>query len=345
MNENKSTKPKRKSLKIMLYIFGALIALIVIWLTLGYLFQVQATKQFAEKFPAKGQLVDVNGHKMHIYCTGEGDKTVILDVGNGRTSLDWSLVQPELSKTARVCIFDRAGYGWSDPATTPRTGKNIVEEQKKMLEAAGITGPYILVGHSGGGMYARIFAKYYPEDVEGIVLVDSAATSADTLPALQKATMMQTQQMKVMKLLSTFNILPVLGKIGGEKAIPDFIKKLPEELHTPYLASLSRPSQFEAMLKEEEQLSTKDSEVWQELNSITDFGDIPVVILSAQHTFPTSIANAEEINEYLQQSQKDLLKLSTNAKQIVAEKSSHDIHLDQPELIIQAVKDILIHLQ
>ncbi|MBI2411239.1 MAG: alpha/beta hydrolase [Candidatus Kerfeldbacteria bacterium] len=342
-------KSPRKWLKMGLFMLLGIIVLIVVLLVLGYIIQVQTSKNFATNFPAPGQLVNVDGHKMHIYCTGvvqPDAPTIILDAGNGRSSLDWSLVQPELSKTTRVCSFDRSGYGWSEPATTPRTGKNIVDEEKQMLEVAGITGPYILVGHSGGGMYARIFAKYYPQDVAGLVLVDSAAVSADTFKPLEDLENAQWQQYYVMKTLATFNILPILGKIGGDKVIPDFVQKLPEEYHEPYLASIARPAYFNVMKAEGDELSTKDDEVWQELNSITNLGNIPIVVLSAQATFAeTAGPTAKEVDEYLAKTQKDLLKLSTNSKQVIAEKSNHDIHLDQPELVIQVVQDVMSQVE
>lgn len=343
--KDKLNRSPRKWLKIGLLMLLGIIGLIVMLLVIGYIIQIQTSKNFAVIFSAPGQLVDVDGHKMHIYCTGviqSNFPTVILDAGNGRSALDWSLVQPELAKTMRVCSFDRPGYGWSELAPTPRTGKNIVDEEKKMLEAAGIPGPYILVGHSGGGMYARIFAKYYPQDVAGLVLVDSAAVSADTFKPLEDLEHAQWQQYYVIKTLATYNILPTLGKIGGDKVIPGFVQKLPGEYHEPYLASIARPAYFNVMKAEGDELSTKDDEVWQELNSITSLGNIPVVVLSAQATFPESAGPmTKEVNEYLAKTQRDLLKLSINSKQVIAEKSNHDIHLDQPGLVVEAVKDVM----
>ncbi len=119
-----------------------------------------------------GKLVDVGGYQLYILCTGEGSPTVVLDSGRGGGSDDWQNVQPELAKFTRVCSYDRAGYGFSDPGPTPRTGQQIVNELHKLLVNAGIEAPYVLVGHSSGGLHVRLYASQYPDEVVGMALID-----------------------------------------------------------------------------------------------------------------------------------------------------------------------------
>ena len=122
-------------------------------------------------------MVDVGGYKLHINCTGkaeEGQPTVILDAGLGGYSLDWAQVQPEVAKFAHVCSYDRAGLGWSDESPNPRTSKYIAQELHDLLANAAEVGPFILVGHSFGGINVRVFANKYPEEVAGVVLVDAS---------------------------------------------------------------------------------------------------------------------------------------------------------------------------
>jgi pimeloyl-ACP methyl ester carboxylesterase len=133
----------------------------------------------AERYPAPGQQVDVGGYRLHIQCVGEGSPTVLLDAGLGGFSLDWSLVQPELAANNRVCAYDRAGYGWSDPGPQPRTPSHIADELHTMLVNAGVQGPYVLVGHSAAGKHVRFYATRYPQDVVGMVLVEARHESVD----------------------------------------------------------------------------------------------------------------------------------------------------------------------
>lgn len=119
-----------------------------------------------------GKLVDVGGYQLYIHCTGEGSPTVVLDSGRGGGSDDWQNVQPDLAKFTRVCSYDRAGYGYSDPGPTPRTGQQIINELHKLLVNAEIEGPYVLVGHSSGGLHVRLYASQYPDEVVGMALID-----------------------------------------------------------------------------------------------------------------------------------------------------------------------------
>ncbi len=120
-----------------------------------------------------GRLVSVGAHRLHLYCSGQGSPTVVLEAGLGANHLDWIRVQPEISKTTRVCSYDRAGYGWSEPGPRPRTAERISGELSLLLRNAGIDGPIVLVGHSFGGVLSLYYARRYAGQVAGLVLVDS----------------------------------------------------------------------------------------------------------------------------------------------------------------------------
>jgi pimeloyl-ACP methyl ester carboxylesterase len=140
----------------------------------GIVYQAIASARDAQRYPPLGRLIDVVGYRLHINSTGEGTPAVVLDAGVCDCSLNWCLVQPEVAKFTRVCSYDRAGMGWSDAGPSPRTSEVIVRELHTLLTNAGIAGPYVLVGHSFGGYNVRLFAHDYPEEVVGLVLVDSA---------------------------------------------------------------------------------------------------------------------------------------------------------------------------
>ena len=136
----------------------------------------------ARVYAMPGQLVDVGGHRMHLSCTGEGSPTVVLEPGAGGMSSTMGLIAPAVARDTRVCVYDRAGRGWSDPAEGTQDGTRIATDLHTLLHTAGIPGPYVLAGHSFGGLYVRSYAAQYPDDVAGLVLVDSTeATTTTTL--------------------------------------------------------------------------------------------------------------------------------------------------------------------
>jgi pimeloyl-ACP methyl ester carboxylesterase len=125
--------------------------------------------------PPPGKLVNLGGHRLHVLCTGSGSPTVVVENGLGDFSFDWALVQGPVSKFARICTYDRAGYAWSDPGPMPRSFAQLNLELRDALSRLGEKGPYVLVGHSFGGPVVRQFALSYPKDTAAVVLVDSAS--------------------------------------------------------------------------------------------------------------------------------------------------------------------------
>src|SRR4051812_37119691 len=168
---------------------AVLFALIAVLALAGASYEALAAAGDAHRYPPPGQLVDVGGYRLHIQCVGAGSPTVVLDAGLGGSSLDWSLVQAELGRTTRVCAYDRAGMGWSDPGPQPRTPRQIADELHTLLTNAGNAGPYVLVGHSLGGKNVRMFALQHPDQVAGMVLVDARSeyVDANTSPAEEQA--------------------------------------------------------------------------------------------------------------------------------------------------------------
>lgn len=150
-------------------VIPVLLLLVLLFLTIPGVAQSEAVS-----FEPPGQLIDVNGRDMHINCIGNKSPTIILDSGAGGFSLEWRNIQYSLAQYARVCAYDRAGYGWSEMGPLPRTTERIAHELHTLLENAEIPGPYIIVGHSFGGFTAQYFARYFDDEIAGLVLVDSS---------------------------------------------------------------------------------------------------------------------------------------------------------------------------
>jgi len=159
--------------RIMLWLIIGIVTLAAI----GAAYQIIATEMDKRAYPPPGQMVDVGGYQLHLYCTGttvDGSPTVILENGLGSTSAAWSLIQPEIAKATRVCSYDRAGMGWSNSSPEPRDAQHIAQELHTLLQNADVAAPYVLVGWSMGGLYARAYAAQYGDEVTGLVLIDSS---------------------------------------------------------------------------------------------------------------------------------------------------------------------------
>ncbi len=292
--------------------------------------------------PPIGKLVDVGGHRLHIHPSGAGSPSVIFECGGASWSLDWTPVQTDVARFTRACSYDRAGFGWSDPGPKPRTSGQIVTELHTLLTQAGIEKPYILVGASFGGHTARLFAKTYPGEVAGIILLDARheAINAKMPPAWQKIETAGKGLYQFMLLASRLGALNLLGKIMGEKAIPPIVMKLPPEIRTTYLEVGFQPKYFQANLDE----LTACAESDRQLSTSGSLGNLPLTVI--RHGIPDLFASmpgeqAKQAEQVWQELQAGLAKLSSNNHTLVAEKSGHGIQLDQPSLVVDAIHQMV----
>ena len=335
---------KKKIIQII-----SIVLLVLVILALGTVIAGQIAKaNLKQKYPAPGQLVDVGGYKLHIYCIGEGSPTVVLAAGLGDFSVTWGTVQPAIAKTTRVCAYDRAGYGWSDTSPSDLTINGMVEELHTLLVKANIPGPYVMVGHSLSGLMVRVYTHNYPEDVIGMILVDSTheeqyvrltAAVPKFAELLNSGNESGKKQYRFFRFLSSTGVMALMPQL-----IPN--PGYQEDTFDQLKAIWSTTSFFETILAEINALEmiladTRDMR-------ITSFGSLPLVVLSAGPIGPDpnySDAENQILGQIRQELQSDLLMLSTNSKQIVAEQSGHYIHHDQPDLVIDAILEMAGALQ
>ena len=292
--------------------------------------------------PPIGKLVNMGSHQLHIHSTGEGSPTVVFESGGASWSLDWYLVQTEVAKFTGACSYDRAGFGWSEPGIKPRTSEQIVSELHSLLKKAGIRKPYILVGASFGGHTARLFAKNYPDETAGVILLDARHESINSkMPSAWKKLEAAGRGMyQFMLLASRLGVLNLLGKIMGEKAAPSAVTKLPPEIRSMYLDIGFQPKYFQSNLDELAASAESDRQV-----SVSgSLGNIPLTVI--RHGIPDLFASmpaelAKRCEEIWQELQADLAKLSSDSQMIVAENSGHGIQFDQPGLVVDVIRQMV----
>ena len=320
---------------------------VVLWLIIGALvlastgiiYEALSTKSDQRNYPAPGQLVDVGGYKLHIYCIGEGSPTVILEAAADMMSSDWAWIQPEISKHTRVCSYDRAGMGWSDPGPLPRDAKQITLELHTLLTNAGISGPYIMVGHSVGGLYERLYATEYPEDIVGMVMVDPGHPDMVTrIPELQAKDTSDASLVKTMRVLSYFGLPRLLG-VGKNNA-----QGLPSQQAAEVNAFVSRPQHWATILD----LMNSTSATYDEVRVTKSLGDMPLVVISANTAWFTIGAPADDARKTLNDLQSEIAGLSTNNSHRIIDGATHGslVHdQDDAQAVISAIEDVLASLE
>lgn len=296
------------------------------------------------RHPMRGRLIDVGGHRLHVHGMGNAGPTVVIDSGIGGSSIEWSAIQQEVAKFGRAIVYDRAGYAFSEEAPGPRTSDRAVEELHALLHKAGIPGPYILVGHSFGGLNARIFAHRYPQDVAGVVLVD--ATHEDELTERfpkehRDGWYGGVKAMKVFSGLAKLGLPRMMAKRGMlPPEMKDALSKLSAEVRQMVLAFYFHRRHMRTLYQE--MIGMEQS--YAIARQSGSLGDLPLVVLlhgrSDKVDPRTPPEVAARIAHGLAELAGEMAGLSSQGKVIVAERSGHAIHYDQPELVVAAIREV-----
>ena len=297
-------------IKRILIAFGSLVVVAAI---AGATYQGVATRRDLGRTPAPGRLVDSGGHRLHIWCSGSGAPAVILEAGLGGSSADWGFVQPEVARFTKVCSYDRAGMGYSDPGPSPRTMGQIVRELVQLLDRTGVTVPVVVVGASIGGLAVRLLASEHPDRVAGLVLVDASHEDQDVeVPRVAP----------FVPLLSSLGIFRLLGITFGPPpaTLAPAVRGFAEVTGRRAAAYKTAVDEFTHLRQSAQQMKAARRQL-----------DMPVVVVTAGRG-----TDAEWLKL-----QRDQVSLSPRGCQMIAESSGHGIALGQPDIVIRAVQSVV----
>lgn len=301
-----------------------------------------------------GKRVDLGGYKFHLSCTGHGNQTVVLSPGGGDYSFVWTLVQHPLEANFRVCSYDRPGSAWSDPGPQPVTLRQEAAELETALRISGERAPFIMVGHSIGGLVVRTFAEGFPDEVAGIVLVDTPSPDATMgyfgklvrLRELAKRTVppVQTMQTSPPRAVSDSDREQAL-KYKSHRINPPY-DRLPTNIQTLQLWAQALPPSVVTSANDD-----FTPEEWQFLYETQQLGhplgNKPLVVMLAMKedlNHPSDVSAEQWHALYLEkvQQKRETKSLSTNSKVVEVKNSGHAIHLEQPAAVVQAIRDVAL---
>jgi pimeloyl-ACP methyl ester carboxylesterase len=281
-----------------------------------------------------GRLVDIGGRRLHLNCTGNGSPVVVAESGLGTFSTDWALVQPEVSKFTTFCSYDRAGYAWSDNGPTLDMVEETADDLRMLLRRAGVAPPYVLIGASIGGLYVRAYQRRFPEEVAGLVLDDASSE--------QFLDFQIEGENKVLANISAGELRGMfeerLCKVATSRVLPTTIEepanKLPKQAQGARLWALRKLLTAEPTLP-----SFVGAESWREEfialrpRSTEDrqLRDLPLIVLT----------RGLKTDDRHKEAAAGFAALSRAGKLVIAEHSEHEIHMYQPDLVIQSLRDIV----
>ena len=326
--------------------FGVIIVLL---LAAGALYQFVGAIRSARTYPPPGRMVDVGGHCLHVVCAGSGLPAVLFESGIAASSLSWTGVLGEVATFTRACAYDRAGLAWSEMPNSPLTPTRLLDELRGWLVNEGIAGPYIFVGHSFGAFLVCVYASQHPDETACLVLLDPPTEWHQATREQGRLLWGGMQLSRIGGMLARVGVVRACLALmtGGAPGIPrNFVRifgstavrtlerligevrKLPAEVHPVVQALWCQPKCFRAMANHLGVLE----ETAAVMREVTSLPDVPLVIISSGDQAPETIA-----------AHRELARLSVQGRHLVAARSGHWIQFDEPELIVETIREIVDH--
>jgi pimeloyl-ACP methyl ester carboxylesterase len=301
-------------MKTLLWIAAVLLAPVVLFFgARGAI--LLGTRVLESRYPAPGRLIPVEGHRLHLYCVGSGTPTVILETGIGTDWTSWRPITSKLTESHQVCVYDRAGYAWSEPGPMPRTALRAAADLHTMLKSAAIPGPYLIVAHSFGGYIARMYASRFGDTLTGIVMIDPLQEEDGHDP--------DPGPDGLLTLVPPIGIDRLKRLYKGASGLPAELRDEPKPYQDRFLFA-SSITQLKSERNEFDSLPFSENE----LGGAQFPPDLPLTVITAGH------------DPVHWQRQERLVHMSRLGKHVAAERSGHSVHLSQPELIVDVVEEM-----
>ncbi len=330
----------------LLWVLGSTIGLSL----LGFLYQQVGSLRDTRRFPPPGRMVDVGGYRLHLLSSGSGSPTVVFESALGATCLTWALVQSEVARFTATASYDRAGCGWSDPGPMPRSAEQILEELRLLLRRGSLEPPYLLVGHSYGGLTVRLFAHRYPDEVAGTLLLDPADPEQWLdLKGENRAKIVNGARLSRRGVwLARFGLVRLVvslgsaGALSAARRLASFLsegvprtlqdrllspmQRLPQEARDVLKWFWIRPAYFQALASQIEWVSQSAQQV--QISPLPP--DLPLTVISAPNSDPQWRPGQEK-----------LAASSSRGRHLEARDSGHWIPLDRPDLVIETLREMV----
>ena len=306
------------------------LALLVLVIASGSVFEQISRRNAAKELPPRGKLVDIGGRRIQIDCRGTGSPTLVFESGlDVAGSLAWDDVQDKIATTTRACSYSRAGIMWSDPGPSPRDGKAIAQDLHALLQKSGEHGPFVLVGHSMGGPYSVTYTQMFGGEVAGLVLVD--ASHPDQVPRLEAVTHRSNNIPLIVKIFGQMSWTGILRLANGTPSDNSMVAR--EE--AAYL-----PQSLAARFEEADAIT----QTLADAGAAHTLGARPLIVLTAMSHGPQpgmSAAQIKAFEQVWQVMQDDMATWSSNSRHMLVQGSGHYIQRDKPEVVIGAVNDVV----